>query len=82
MWVTMDVGLTSRVIEPSPALDRAMKQAMAENMLDEGYRTFVLQYLVREDDTWRRCCDSECDPCVLKLGRVVDRTRELLGEAT
>ena len=70
----------SRVMEVSPALERAMQQAMSENMLDEGYRAFVLQYLSREDNTWRRCCDSECDPCVLKLGRVVDRTRELMDD--
>ncbi len=68
----------NRVVEPSPALERAMERAMEENVLEPGYRTFVLQYLAREDSTWRRCCDSGCDPCVLKLARVVDRTRELL----
>jgi hypothetical protein len=70
----------TRVVQITPALERALKQAMAENMLEDGYRGFVLQYLARKDDAWRRCCDAGCDPCVLKLGRVVDRTRELLGE--
>jgi len=39
----------------------------------------VRRYLQRDDDAWRVCCGSLCDPCVLRLGRVVDRVRELLG---
>lgn len=69
----------THVTYTGPRLERAMKRAMAENGLEEGYRAFVLQYLVRQDDAWRRCCDSSCDPCVLLLARVVDRTREIMG---
>jgi len=48
-------------------------------MLEEVYRGYVDAYLAREDQTWRMCCNSDCEPCVLKLGRVVDRVRQLLA---
>ena len=60
--------------------EAAIEQAMRENMLDEVYRGYVDSYLARDDQTWRTCCNSDCEPCVLKLGRVVDRVRQLLTE--
>ena len=59
--------------------DAAVTQAMAENLLEPGYRAFVLSYLARSDDGWRRCCNSSCEPCILQIGRVVDRARALMA---
>lgn len=61
-------------------VESALSQAMAENQLDEVYRGLVRSLLTREDDFWRRCCGSNCDPCALTFGRVVDRVRQLLSE--
>jgi hypothetical protein len=52
---------------------------MQENMLDEVYRGYVDHYLDRSDAGWRMCCNSACEPCVLTLGRVVDRARQLMS---
>lgn len=64
---------------PEDDLESALSQAMRENMLDEVYRETVRRLLDRQDDFWRRCCGSNCDPCALTLARVVDRVRELTG---
>lgn len=37
----------------------------------------ILDYAARTEDSWRVCCDSACDPCVLALGRAVDAWRRL-----
>ncbi len=68
------------ITEVTPVVERAIARAMQENGLETGYRVFVVQYLTRADSTWRRCCDSGCEPCVMQLARVVDRTRELLDD--
>lgn len=60
------------------ALDDALRRAMAEHQLDDEFRATVLELLQRRDDYWRRCCESNCEPCSLKLGRVVDRVRQLM----
>jgi hypothetical protein len=54
---------------------------MQENQLDPAYRGLVRSLLDRQDDFWRRCCGSDCDPCALTFGRVVDRVRQLVAEA-
>ncbi len=61
-----------------PTREQAILQAMAENMLDEVYRGYVDAYLDRNDEHWRFCCNSGCEPCMMALGRVVDRVRQLL----
>lgn len=58
-----------------------IQQAMRENMLDEVYVGYVEELLEREDDAWRTCCGRDCEPCMRQLMRVVDRVRELRGEA-
>jgi hypothetical protein len=62
------------------SIDDIVRQAMNENMLLEIYRPFVMDFLHRRDDVWRQCCNSDCDPCVLQLARVVDRARQLMAE--
>lgn len=62
------------------SIDEIVRQAMAENMLADIYRPFVMDFLHRRDDVWRQCCNSACEPCVLQLARVVDRARQLMDE--
>ena len=62
------------------SVDDIVRQAMKENMLPEVYRPFVMDFLHRKDDAWRQCCDSDCDPCVFALARVVDRARQLMAD--
>ena len=40
-----------------------------------GYHRVVRSYVLDERDGWRVCCGSGCDPCMLRLGRIVDRIR-------
>ena len=47
--------------------------------LDASYRAFVARHLTEPDATWRWCCGSSCDPCVTRLGRVVDGARAALA---
>lgn len=60
------------------ALDDALQRAMAEHQLDSEWRGTVLELIERRDQFWRRCCESNCDPCALQLARVVDRVRQLM----
>lgn len=46
--------------------------------VDDSYVAFVARHVDAEDATWRWCCNSSCDPCVTRLGRVVDRARSEL----
>ena len=48
---------------------------LAEEAVDASYVAFVTRYLDADDASWRWCCGSNCDPCVQRLGRVVDRAR-------
>lgn len=48
---------------------------LADEGVDGSYLAFVARHLDAADDTWRWCCHSNCDPCVTRLGRVVDRAR-------
>lgn len=58
-----------------PDLAASVQQWLAEEQVDASYAAFVLQHLDAADATWRWCCGSNCDPCVQRLGRVVDRAR-------
>ena len=61
-------------------LEAAVDQAVEEAGLDPIWRGNVKSLMQRGDDSWRRCCGSNCDPCVLQLGRAVDRARELMTQ--
>lgn len=52
---------------------------LAEEGIDASYTLFVARHVAADDATWRWCCGSHCDPCVQRLGRVVDRARAALG---
>ena len=54
----------------------ALTAGLAEEGLDPSYAAFVVRHLHADDGTWRWCCGSSCDPCVQRLGRVVDRVRQ------
>lgn len=64
---------------PEPARS-ALAAGLAEEALDPSYAMFVLRHVHVPDGNWRWCCGSACDPCVQRLGRVVDRVREALGK--
>lgn len=55
----------------------AIDALLAAERLDPSYRAFVLQHADAPDANWRWCCGSHCDPCVERLGRVVDGARRL-----
>jgi len=61
--------------------DAAAKIAawLAEEQLDASYAAFVARHVDADDATWRWCCGSHCDPCVQRLGRVVDRARAMIA---
>ena len=57
---------------------RVLELLRAEGV-DDSYLAFVARHVGEPDPSWRWCCGSSCDPCVLRLGRVVDAARILLG---
>ena len=60
-------------------LEEAVDVAVRETRLDPIWRGNVRSLYLREDDNWRRCCGSFCEPCVLTLMAAVDRVRALVG---
>jgi hypothetical protein len=62
-----------------PERQRRIERLLAEEGLDASYFAFVLAHLDRPDEQWRWCCGGNCDPCVQKLGRAVDRARTALA---
>lgn len=65
-------------------LDQTTRSALTElcrkEGLDPSYLAFVARHVDADDATWRWCCGSNCDPCVARLGRVVDAARSLLHD--
>lgn len=57
----------------------AIGALLGDEGLDPSYRAFVARHLTEPDSRWRWCCGSQCDPCVVRLGRVVDAARAALG---
>lgn len=51
---------------------------LAEAGVDLSYAAFVARHLDAADTGWRWCCGSHCDPCVQRLGQVVDLARQAL----
>jgi hypothetical protein len=60
------------------ALEQALREHCVNRGLDPGYVLFAMQHRHKPDDDWRWCCGSNCDPCVQRLGRVVDGARQAL----
>lgn len=56
----------------------AIARLCADEGVDPSYVAFVAQKLDAADASWRWCCGSQCDPCVERLGRVVDRARRVV----
>ena len=65
----------------SPAAEATITGLLADENVDASYRAFVARHLDQPDAGWRWCCGSNCDPCVQRLGRVVDRARQALAIA-
>ena len=60
------------------ALQARLAEVFAREGVDPVYLRFVLQHVDRPDVEWRSCCGSNCDPCVDRLGRLVDAARREL----
>lgn len=65
----------------SAAAEATITGLLVEANLDPSYRAFVARHLEAPDAGWRWCCGSNCDPCVQRLGHVVDRARSALAIA-
>lgn len=65
----------------TPAAEATITGLLAEANVDASYRAFVARHLTAPDAGWRWCCGSNCDPCVQRLGHVVDRARQALAIA-
>jgi len=63
-----------------PELATRVRAWLAEERVDASYLAFVARHVDADDAGWRWCCNSSCDPCVTRLGRVVDRLRAALAE--
>jgi hypothetical protein len=63
----------------SPAFVAFVHERLAAERIDPSYLAFVVRHLDAPDGTWRWCCGSNCDPCVERLGRVVDAARKFAG---
>jgi hypothetical protein len=57
------------------------RRLLATEGVDPSYVAFVAQHLDLPDGRWRWCCGSSCDPCVERLGRVVDGVRAARAQA-
>ena len=56
----------------------AITALLDREQVDRSYLAFVTRHVDANDATWRWCCGSACDPCVERLGRVVDAARHVL----
>lgn len=61
----------------SELTDAQIERELARERVDAGYVLVIRDYLSDPADAWRQCCGSNCDPCILRLGVVVDRLRRL-----
>jgi hypothetical protein len=66
---------------PVPRFDDQTLARIADWLRDENvdpsYVRFVELHVDQPDSAWRWCCGSNCDPCVVRLGCVIDRARQL-----
>ncbi|MCU0866553.1 MAG: hypothetical protein MUC36_22435 [Planctomycetes bacterium] len=63
----------------TPEAAATIHRLLAEHGVDASYQAFVARHLEQPDGSWRWCCGSHCDPCVQRLGLVVDLARRALG---
>ncbi|HMQ22165.1 MAG TPA: hypothetical protein PKE00_06725 [Planctomycetota bacterium] len=64
--------------EEAARFEAALSAAMIAHGIHEAFRE-TLRRLVHEDSSsWRRCCGSGCEPCVLQFERAVDAVRAAL----
>lgn len=76
-----DLRYRNGSMEPGELAPDAMAHVLrllADEALDPSYLAFIARHLDQPDAAWRWCCGSQCDPCVQRLGRVVDRARQAL----
>ena len=72
--------------DPSPAaandslIHAAIQRALQELHHDASWAGAVRRLFDAEDEQWRNCCGSQCDPCVEDLARVLERARALLAQ--
>lgn len=60
-------------------LEAALDRALADNHLHVGFKDAIRRLVFDDNDSWRVCCGSACEPCVLPMGRAVDQVRRLIG---
>lgn len=59
--------------------DEALTRAAVERGLDLAWLPELRSMLRTDRAAWRACCGGLCTPCVLDLGRAVERARALLA---
>lgn len=57
----------------------AILEALSYAGLDASHAGAVEGQLELPRESWPRCCDSGCDPCVEQIHRATLRARALLG---
>ncbi len=63
----------------SLALEAALDEALRDNHVPEGFRDTIRRLVFDPHSDWRVCCGSQCEPCVLPMGRAVDQVRASIG---
>ena len=63
-------------------IDRLVAETLAAEGVHESLRGVVKGYVKDRSDLWRRCCNTNCDPCVETIARLVDRIRAALDLQT
>ena len=64
---------------PARMFEQALARALERARLPESERPTVAYFLRRQDDSWRDCCGSGCEPCVQAIAVAVDTARALLA---
>lgn len=60
-------------------IEAALTEALRDHHIHEGFRDTIRRLVFEDNDRWRQCCGSACDPCVLPMGRAVDQIRRRIG---
>lgn len=66
-------------LDDDPALLACIHAHLLRERIDASYHRFVLRHLRDRDDAWRYCCGSNCDPCAVRLAKVIDAVRAATG---
>lgn len=59
-------------------IDAALAHELAAQGIHEGFTDTIRRLVFEDNDDWRRCCGSGCDPCVLQMERAVDGVRKAI----